>query len=410
MNILIFSTAYLPFVGGAELAIKEITDRLSPSEFSFDLITLNLGRKQKREEMVGNVRVVRLSCPKWWFPFLAFTTAARLHRAKPYGSVWSVMASYGGFAGLFFKYRFPRIPFILTLQEGDSFAHIYRRVFFVWPLFRMIFTRADRITAISTYLAEWAKRMGTRCPIEVIPNGVNIAKFQIRNPKPETNFKSQIQSEELRKKLGLRSGDKIVITTSRLVKKNGVGDLIEAMRYLPEEVKLLICGAGPLLKNLQLITNSLQLSDRVRFVGYISHDGLPHYLHAADVFCRPSLSEGMGSSFVEAMAAGLPVVATPIGGIPDFLSAPLPGSEEERYLFSNSRELANRWSEKITGLFVKMGDSEDIAGKIRMLLSNDILREHIIKNASKMVREKYDWDAIAKMMQEAFSLSRPIVL
>lgn len=394
MSILIFSTAYFPFIGGAELAIKEITDRLSPSEFSFDLITLNLDRREKREEMVGSVHVIRLSCQKWWFPFLAFTTAARLHRAKPYGSVWSVMASYGGFAGLFFKYRFPRIPFILTLQEGDSFAHIYRRVFFVWPLFRMIFTRADRITAISTYLAEWAKRMGAKADVHMIPNGVNIKAFSAE--------RLALSREQIRNRFGFAREDKIVITTSRLVKKNGIEDLIASLQYLPVHVKLLVCGAGPLEDSLKLTANRYTLNARVKFSGHIPHEQLPAYLHASDIFCRPSLSEGMGSSFVEAMAAGLPVVATPIGGIPDFLSAPLPGSEEERYLFSNSRELANRWSEKITGLFVKVGDSENIAGKIRMLLSNDILREHIIKNASKMVREKYDWDGIAKKMREVF--------
>ena len=369
-NILIFSTAYLPFVGGAELAIKEITDRLSSEEFSFDLITLNLDGKQRREEMVGNVRVIRLSCPKWRFPFLALMTAARLHRTNPYARVWSVMASYGGFAGLFFKYRFPHVPFILTLQEGDSFAHIYRRVFFVWPLFKMILTHADRITAISRYLADWAKRMGARCPIEVIPNGVNVAKFQITNP----NF----QTEEIRGELGMKREDKVVITTSRLVKKNGIGDLIEAMQYLPEQVKLLIIGSGPLLKNLQLTTYNLQLKNRVRFLGHIPHEQLPPYLWASDMFVRPSLSEGMGNSFVEAMAAGLPVVATPVGGIPDFLK------------------------DEDTGLFCEVGNPRSIAEQIKLLLSDDGLRSRIIRNASEMVRERYEWNGITEQMKTVF--------
>ena len=76
MRILIFSTAYLPFIGGAELAIKEITDRISPADISFDLITLNLDGKQKKEERIGNVRVTRLSCPKMLFPFAAFVRAS----------------------------------------------------------------------------------------------------------------------------------------------------------------------------------------------------------------------------------------------------------------------------------------------------------------------------------------------
>ena len=186
-KILIFTTAYLPFIGGAELAIKEITDRLSPRQFSFDLITLNLDGKQKPEEQVGSVHVIRLSCSKFLFPIRAFMRARKLHRESPYDRVWSVMASYGGFAGLFFKYHFPHIPFILTLQEGDSLSHIYKRAFFVWPLFRSIFTRADRITAISSYLAKWAKRMGAKGSISVVPNGVDTERFKIY----DLRFKSE---------------------------------------------------------------------------------------------------------------------------------------------------------------------------------------------------------------------------
>ena len=422
MRIIIFSTAYLPFIGGAELAIKEITDRLGSSfpipscprrgaeggvvgggiegGVSFDLITLNLDRKQKREETLGDVRVIRLSCPKWWFPFRAFMTAAHLHRREPYTHIWSIMASYGGFAGLFFKYHFPNIPFILTLQEGDSFAHIYRRVFFVWPLFKMIFTRADRITAISIYLAQWARRMGATCPTEVIPNGVDIERFKIQD--------SRIKNEELRRKLGMEPEDKVVITASRLVPKNGVGDLIKSLRFLPENVKVLICGTGPLLKNLQLTTYNLQLAERVKFVGFVAHDELPRYLHAADIFCRPSLSEGLGISFLEAMAAGLPVVATPVGGIPDFLFDPSftrPDSLRSDLRSEERSDLFPSGHYGQTGLFCRVGDPKDIAEKIQRFLSDNELRNRVVANASRMVREKYDWKGVAEQMKDVFDKS-----
>ncbi len=369
-KILIFTTAYLPFVGGAELAIKEITDRLSSSEFSFDLITLNLDGKQKAEEQMGNVRVIRLSCSKVLFPFRASSRAIVLHREKPYDRIWSVMASYGGFAGLFFKHHFPKVPFILTLQEGDSFAHIYRRVFFIWPLFKMIFTRADHITAISNYLADWARRMGATCPVEVIPNGVSIKNFEYQI--------SNIEKEEIKEKLNIKPEDKVIITTSRLVEKNGVGDLIESMRYLPENVKLIICGSGSLEKSYKLKAISYKLENRTRFIGFVPHSELPQYLHASDIFCRPSLSEGMGSSFVEAMAAGLPVIATRVGGIPDFLK------------------------DGETGLFCEVQNPKSIAEKVTLLLSDTALRVKIIANASALVREDYDWDFIAGKMENAF--------
>lgn len=392
MKIVVFSTAYLPFVGGAELAIKEITDRLLPSEFSFDLVTLNLDRKQAREERIRDVRVFRLSCPKVLFPFRAFMHASNLHHAHPYDCVWSVMASYGGFAGLFFKYRFPNVPFVLTLQEGDSLSHIYARAFLIWPLFKRIFTYADKITAISNYLADWARKMGATCLVEVIPNGVDIRKFEALSSKLE-------EREEIRKKLGIQKRDKVVITASRLVEKNGVGDLVESLRYLPDSVKLVICGSGPLATSLKFKVESLKLGERVKFLGQIPHEQLPDYLHAADIFCRPSLSEGLGISFLEAMAAGLPVVATPVGGIPDFLISLSP-------LFRGGiegGELLQQWKNKITGLFCKVHNPKDIAEKVKLLLSNDELRTHIIANASKMVRERYGWDGIAEKMKTALT-------
>ncbi len=367
MRILIFSTAYLPFVGGAEVAIKEITDRLSPSDFAFDLFTLNLDGKQKREEQIGNVCVMRLSCPKWWFPFLAFVRARKLHRAAPYDAVWSIMASYGGLAGLFFKHHFPKVPFVLTLQEGDSLAHIYRRAFFIWPLFTRIFTRADVITAISRYLAEWAQKMCARAPIYIIPNGVNAEAFAEKREKKDFGFGKEA---------------KIIITTSRLVEKNGVSDLIRSLAYLPEEVKLVIVGTGELEKKLRQETKELGLEGQVTFAGFVPHSEVPAYLQSANIFVRPSLSEGLGNSFLEAMAAGLPVVATPVGGIPDFLE--------------NGK----------TGLFCEVRNPQSIAMQVRLLLGNDEFRKILVANASAMVRSRYNWDGIAKAMREVFIQTR----
>lgn len=110
------------------------------------------------------------------------------------------------------------------------------------------------------------------------------------------------------------------MTASRLVKKNGVKDIVEALVFLPKQYKLVVAGQGKLEKSLKSKVTNLKLEDRVIFVGFISHELLPLYLKASDIFVRPSLSEGLGNSFLEAMAAGIPVVGTPVGGIPDFLT------------------------------------------------------------------------------------------
>ncbi len=379
MKILIFSTAYLPFVGGAELAIKEITDRIPG--VSFTLITARFKRSVPKYERVGNVEVYRVgfgtSFDKWLLPWFGLRKAKELERQQSFDCIWSMMASQASIAATWFKELHQDKKLVLTLQEGDEEAHLRRYVLgndFLYQIFIRswhvaVFKQADIITAISNYLADRGRK-NSSAKVVVIPNGVSVEGFR----KPD----SSEESEMLRQELGYGSTDRIVITTSRLVEKNGVGDLIEALTYLNEEVKLIICGTGELEARYKELASSKGLSHRVRFLGHIPHEALPSYLHFANIFCRPSLSEGLGSSFIEAMAAGLPVIATKVGGIPDFL---IDGE---------------------TGLFCEVKDPKSIAEKIQTLLDNLVLRSRIVANAERMAREKYDWEGIAEEMKKVF--------
>jgi glycosyltransferase involved in cell wall biosynthesis len=379
-RILIFSTAYLPLIGGAEIAVKEITDRLVGG-FTFDLICARIKPELAKEEKVGQVQVYRLGSgagrlDKFLLPWRGSALAKKLARQNKYDAIWAVMASFGGLAALFFKKKNPNAPYLLTLQEGDTPEHIHSRARWLGPYFRQMFTRADFITAISQYLAKWARQMGARGPVEVVPNGVEVKKFEIRNSKFETNFKFQILN--FKKELGLKGSDKVLITVSRLVEKNAVADIIKSLTHLPVKVKLLILGDGPERKKLEALARKLKLGDRVIFLGQAPNSQVPSYLAAADVFIRPSLSEGQGISFLEAMAAGVPVIATPVGGIVDFL----------------------RHQE--TGLFCEVKDPASLAEQVRILLANPELAEKIRKQARDLVLRDYDWDLIAIKMKNIF--------
>ncbi|MEK7077793.1 MAG: glycosyltransferase family 4 protein, partial [Patescibacteria group bacterium] len=166
-RVLIFSLAYFPLVGGAEIAVKEITDRLGDL-FDFDLITLRFSGNHEIKEAVGNVSVYRIGGAKWVYPFKTALLARKLHRQNNYQIVWSVMAAYAGFGALFFKLVYPRVPMLLTLQEGDSEQHILKRVGVFYPLWRLIFKKADHIQVISSYLADFARRHGATCHIEIV--------------------------------------------------------------------------------------------------------------------------------------------------------------------------------------------------------------------------------------------------
>ncbi len=392
-RILIFSLVYYPdVVGGAEVAIKEITDRIATKDFSFDMITLRFNRDLPPFERIGNINVHRigitgidpsisdlgkfpLSLNKYLFPFLAFMKARALHRKDPYDGIWAMMANYAGFTALFFKVYFPRVRYLLTLQEGDPISYIKHRVRFVYPLFRRIFTHADFIQVISHYLADFARDIGYAGPLEIIPNAVNIAHFAQEYPEGELFL--------LKQKLGKKEGDKFLITTSRMVRKNAVDEVIRALPMLGEHIKFLVLGIGPDEEMLHILAHKLGVSDRVHFIGQVLHTEMPKYLKISDIFIRPSRSEGLGNSFLEAMAAGLPVIATPVGGIPDFLFDPDTNPDHEP-----------------TGLFASVDDPASIARQVNRLLEDHTLAMKLFTNGHTLVVKKYDWSLIVEEMSE----------
>ncbi|MBI4120932.1 MAG: glycosyltransferase family 4 protein [Parcubacteria group bacterium] len=398
MRLLIFSLTYYPrFVGGAEVAVKEITDRLSPADFDFDMITLRLDSTLPKEEKIGNVRVYRVGFAKKnpspeelvrfplyflkvLYPVLALKKAISLYRENHYDGFWAMM-TYMGFPVVLFRLFWKKVPYVLTLQDGDPIEHIRgrARIRIVYPLFKRIFTEASVVQTISHYLAQFAKSMNTQAPVFVVPNGVDMAHFTKKHGEQEL--------ARLKGELGKKEGDTYLITTSRMVPKNASDDVIRALALLPNNVHFLILGTGPDEAKLRALARESRVYERVKFLGHIDHGRMPLYLSISDIFIRPSLSEGMGNSFIEAMAVGLPVIATHVGGITDFLFDP------EKNPGKNP-----------TGLAVDIRDPQGIARQVKRLMEEKTLREVLVQNAFTFVKDTYDWGNIAgRMEREIFT-------
>lgn len=377
--VFIFTTAYAPFVGGAELAVQEITRRLKDN-FEFIIITARLKRSLAKQEQVPEGAIYRVGFglgvwDKLLLPFLGARRAWFMMRGKKEVILWSIMISYASIAAFLLKLFYPKIPFMLTLQEGNR--EWDRGLSKWWWTILLRFTKIDRVTAISDFLKDRAREAGYKGPISVVPNGVDEKLLEITSHGSSTSDDSP---------QGGATSDVfpprfIIFSASRLVYKNGIDILLEAAARLKDEFdfQIILAGDGPEQKKLKLLTHHLSLITRVKFLGHVPYEQLPELYQQADIFVRPSRSEGLGSAFLEAMAAGCITIGTPVGGIPDFL---IDGK---------------------TGFLAHPDDADDLARVLRkaFLMSND-KRNAMIESARALVRERFLWRQIAEEMKNIF--------
>ena len=208
-----------------------------------------------------------------------------LHRTNP--------LLYGGMAA-----RLAGVPAIVHVEHD------------VWhygdPRRRRLLHWANRLTrprhfAISSEIADTLRKMLPGADISVVPGGVDLARFQVGD------------TMAARTALDLPPEARVVGTAGRLEKVKGHEFLVKAMAHLPSDVMLVLVGKGSAYETLAESARALGVDDRVRFFGH--RDDLERVFPAFDVFCLPSLNEGLPRVLMEAQAAGLPIVATDVGAV-----------------------------------------------------------------------------------------------
>ena len=224
---------------------------------------------------------------------------------------------------------------------------------------RFILRFARKIIVVSEAIKKPLIESGVReANITLIQNAVNgsisdASLNQIRKAKREN--------------IGLDKEDFAVGYVGRLSVEKGVRYLIEAFRELNESGihgKLLIIGDGPEMPELVALVGKANLKSHVVFTGFQSN--VDHWLAAMDVFVLPSLTEGTPMSLLEAMAKGVPVVASAVGGVP-------------RVVESGKN-----------GMLVPPAKSDEIAQAIRLLYEKKDIRSNLAREAKKTIQEKYD--------------------
>ncbi|PIR85297.1 hypothetical protein COU15_01400 [Candidatus Kaiserbacteria bacterium CG10_big_fil_rev_8_21_14_0_10_45_20] len=381
-KVLIFSLAYYPkFTSGAEAAVKEITHRISSEDIEFHMLTVRFDMQDPAYEKVDNVHVHRVGfgnhyISKIFFIPLSAVQGILLHKKHHFNALWAMM-TYMLFPVALMRLLGTRIPHVLTLQDGDPYEKVFKRWFIrpLTPLLDYGFRTATKIQVISHYLGTWPEKRGYTGDVELIYNGAN----------PKNLFPEYSEEEALavRDSLGKKEGDIYMLNAARLVHQKGHDTVIRALPLLPDHVHFILIGSGEDEAMLKNLAKELNVENRVQFLGQMDRDKVPTYRNrtVVDIFIGPSRSEGLGNSFLSAMAARLPVIATQEGGIAEFL-------------FDEKRNPDT----PPTGWAVDKEHSEQIAEAVQDILAHPEKVKEVTERSYEMVLEKYNWDNIALQM------------
>ena len=199
------------------------------------------------------------------------------------------------------------IPLVITARGTDiNLIPKYKlaRKAILWAA-----NQAAAIIAVSRALKERMTELGVdESKISVLRNGVDLEFFR------------PINQMTARRNVGTWRG-RWLLSVGELIERKGHHLIIEALSSL-KETHLAIIGDGPMHAELRALAKRLGVANRVRFLGAVSQDKLRNYYNAADALVLASSREGMANVLLEAIACGLPVVATPVWGTPEVIASP----------------------------------------------------------------------------------------
>jgi glycosyltransferase involved in cell wall biosynthesis len=240
-----------------------------------------------------------------------------------------------------------------------------------WPPPYMI-RKVKKFLACSHHVKKDFKKL-TGFESEVIPYGINLRKF-----------KKKRRDKKLVKKLGLEKKT-VLVAAGRLSGQKGFNYLLEALRGVKKkrsDFKLLLVGGGEDREKLEQQSKELGLTNEVVFLGKIPHHLLPKYYNLGDVFVLPSLFEGFGIVFLEAMACELPIISTTAGAIPEVVV-------------------------ENTGILVRPKNTAELQNAILRLMEDEKLRKKM-GSAGRKTAKKFDWNIISARMLQSFKAVQKI--
>ncbi|RUO23878.1 glycosyl transferase family 1 [Aliidiomarina minuta] len=321
-RVAIFSNNFFPFISGVTISIDRLIRGLQEKGYELLVVAPDYDKKTQDKAYMLRVRTLFAFGQYREFRFANLLQPGVGKAVKLFNpDIIHLQHPFGlGSLGLWIARR-NRIPAVYTYHTRlEMYAHyvplpgaIFRNLI-SHVLVKRFCNKCDGIVVPTWSVEEYLRVIGVKTRILVQPTGIDYEAFQ----KVDNT-----QQHALREKYKIADEEKVLVTVSRLGKEKNIDFLIRAMADLPQytkaRCKLLIVGSGVEKKQLQELIVSFDLQDKVLLTGGVEPDMIRHYYHLADGFVFASKSETQGMVILEAMSAGLPVVAIRASGIDDVI-------------------------------------------------------------------------------------------
>lgn len=368
MNILILNYEFPPVGGGASSASYNLAKQFVKNKHSVDVLTCRISGKSKVENIEGITVYRVLSIRKGpheagLFGAFSYLIAAHfklrnLIKVKKYNYAIFFFAVPTGLLS-FYWHRKVNMPYIICLRGSDvpkydQDAKLVNSIHSsIFPITHHILKNAHKVIANSISLRSLALNSFPDIPISVITNGVSHTIF-----KPNSNKK--INTEVIN-----------ALCVARLVKRKGVNLILHALECSElSNLNIWIVGSGPDEKNLLQLAEKLGIKDRVKFIGREFSEQLAERYAKADFLIHAALTESFSMTLLEAMASGLPIIASDVGGIPELIE------------------------DNINGILFPPGDIDALRTAMVAMCVNTKLRSKFSENNRMKILDKFTWEHI----------------
>ena len=364
MKVLFVIRYFHPFVGGTEKQALTLASRLVANGIDVTILTSRFRYSWQRTEYIQNVRVIRLPSPSikviGAMVFLTCLTGYLIKHRNHYSIIHAFQIGYTSFAGILLAIIL-RIPSLIKVASSGSGGDIKRTRQTAWgKLCLLMAKKATRIIAVSDSVKrELIEEDVPPGSIESIANGVDLELYEPYGDKPAMRRRCRLPERNT------------IIYTGRLSPEKGIDVLVRsfALLVMTQSCQLLIIADGPEQEAVVQLIAEHDLNGSVLLVAKVEE--VVPYLKASDLFVLPSRFEGLSNALLEAMACGLPVISTRVGGSRDIIE------------------------DGVNGLLVEVDATDQLRDAMERILCDRQLAANLGANARAAVQAKHDMQSVA---------------